>query len=54
VHEENLIVMEVKFGLITQESKYEKDVNTLIDEIRENMKRTRRGNGKDMGSLPIA
>ena len=51
VHEENLIVMEVKFGLITQESKYEKDVNMLIDEMREKYEKNKKGEWKGYGQL---
>ncbi len=51
LHEENLIVMEVKFGLITQESKYGKDVSTLIDEIREKYEKNKKGEWKGYGQL---
>jgi len=43
--------MEVKFGLITQESKYEKDVNMLIDEMREKYEKNKKGEWKGYGQL---
>lgn len=51
LHEENLIVMEVKFGLITQESKYGKDVSSLIDEIQEKYEKNKKGEWKGYGQL---